>query len=65
MGAAEIGIVEYDDVARLPVVEYGEGGGDAVGHGAKMCGDVGGLGDETPGAVKERTGEVEAFFYVR
>ena len=62
VGAAEVGIVEDDDVARLPVVEYGKGGGDAVGHCAEMGRDVRGLGDEPPGTVKERAGEVEAFF---
>jgi len=64
VGAAEVGIVEDDDIAGLPVVEYGEGGGDAVGHGAEVGGDVGGLGDEAPGAVEEGAGEVEALFYV-
>jgi len=64
VGAAEIGIIENDNITRLPVVEYGEGGGDAVWHSAEVGGDVCGLGNETPGAVKERAGEVEAFFYV-
>ena len=64
MGAAEVGIVEDDDVAGMPVVEDGEGGGDAVGHGAEVGGDVGGLGDEAAGAVKEGAGEVKALFYV-
>ena len=65
VGAAEVGIVEDDDIARLPFVEDGERGRDAVGHRAQVCRDVGGLCHQPSGGVKERTGKVEAFFDVR
>ena len=64
MGAAEVGIVEDYDVARLPVVEDGERGGDAVRHRAQVRGDVGGLGHQAARAVKKRAREVEALLDV-
>ena len=63
VGAAEVGVVEDDDVARGEV-EALEGGGDGGGHGAEVDGDVGGLGDHVAVGVKEGAGEVLALLDV-
>ena len=64
VGAAGVGIVEQDDIARLPVVEDGQRGCDAIRHCAQMGGDVGGLGYQPPGRVEKRAGKVEALLDV-
>ena len=63
VGAAEVGVVEGDDVAGGEV-EAVEGGFDGGGHGAEVDGDVGGLGDHTAFRVKEGAGVVLALFDV-
>ena len=57
VGAAEVGVVEDDDVAGR---ERGERhrGLDGRGHGAEVDGDVGGLGDEAAAAVEDGAGVV-------
>ena len=64
MRTAEVGIVEQDDIARLPLVEDGQRGRDAIRHRAQMGRDVRGLGHQPPAPVKERAGEVKALFDV-
>ena len=63
VGAAEVGVVEDDDVAGL---EWGEGhrGGDALGHGAEVDGDMRGLGDEAAVGVEDGAGVVAALLDV-
>ena len=63
VGAAEVGVVEDDDVARAEGRE-GEDGFDGGGHGAEMDGDVGGLGDETAAGVKDGAGVIAALLDV-
>ena len=63
VGAAEVGVVEDDDVAGGEV-EALEGGGDGGGHGAEVDGDVGGLGDHVAVGVKEGAGVVLALLDV-
>ena len=62
--AAEVGVVEGDDVAGGEV-EALEGGGDGSGHGAEVDGDVGGLRDHVAVGVKEGAGVVLALLDVR
>ena len=63
VGAAEVGVVEGDDVAGSEV-EALEGGGDGGGHGAEVDGDVGGLRDHVALGVKEGAGVVLALLDV-
>ena len=63
VGAAEVGVVEGDDVAWVEV-EALEGGGDGGGHGAEVDGDVGRLRDHVAVWVKEGAGVVLALLDV-
>ena len=63
VGAAEVGVVEGDDVAGVEL-EALEGGGDGSGHGAEVDGDVGGLRDHVAVGVKEGAGVVLALLDV-
>ena len=63
MSAAEVGVVEDDDVAGAEG-RQGEGGLDGGGHGAEVDGDVGGLGDQLALGVEEGAGEVAALLDV-
>ena len=63
VGAAEVGVVEGDDVAGVEL-EALEGGGDGSGHGAEVDGDVGGLRDHVAVWVKEGAGVVLALLDV-
>ena len=65
MGAAEVGVVEDDDVAGLEAFGEGmEGGLYGGGHCAEVYGLVGGLGDHFGGGVEEGAGEVLALFHI-
>ena len=65
VGAAEVGVVEDDDVPWREAVGEGlQGGLDGGGHRAEVDGLVGGLGDHFGGGVEEGAGEVLAFLHV-
>jgi hypothetical protein len=57
--AALEGVIDDDDVARLPGGEVVENGLDAGRHGAQMRRDVGGLGNHASDAVKEGARKVK------
>ena len=63
VGAAEVGVVEGDDVAGVEL-EALERGGDGSGHGAEVDGDVGRLRDHVALGVKEGAGVVLALLDV-
>ena len=58
MGAAQIGIVEYDHVAGAPVhprhdIRHG------IGHAAQVHGDMGGLGAQGAARIEHGAGEIQ------
>ena len=63
MGAAEVGVVEDDDIAGVEG-EAAEGGLYGGGHGAKVHGDVSGLGHHLTLGVEQGAGEVEPLLHV-